>query len=73
MGCKEIRKTLSAHPDVTVHPCCGHASFDTDGLCVGNVRTNVLSEMVSVARKKHLNWWIHMHGPMNIPNEAHAD
>ena len=51
MGCKEIRKTLSAHPDVTVHLCCGHASFDTDGLCVGNVRTNTSSEMVSVARK----------------------
>lgn len=66
IGCKEIGKTISIHPDGSVHLCCGHAAFDTDGLSVGNIIQSSLKSLMDRAHSNLLYWWIHMRGTNNI-------
>ena len=73
MGCKEIGKTLAIHPDGSVHLCCGHASFDTHGISVGNVSDKTLKQIIIEARKNILFWWVHMYDPFNILNKIDSE
>jgi MoaA/NifB/PqqE/SkfB family radical SAM enzyme len=66
IGCPEVIKTVSLHPNGTVKACCGHVMFYSHDLTLGNVKEERLLDIVSRAQHNLLYWWIHMLGPKRI-------
>ncbi len=66
LGCLEILKTLSIHPNGSVKACCGHVMFYAKDLSLGNLMKEELSTIVGRAQRNVLYWWIHMSGPKRI-------
>jgi organic radical activating enzyme len=66
MGCPEVIKTLSVHPDGTVKVCCGHTQFYSKDLTLGSLREERLAEMVDRGKQNIVYWLVHMLGPKRI-------
>lgn len=66
MGCPEVIKTVSLHPNGTVKACCGHVMFYSHDLTLGNIKDDTLLNIVSRAQHNIVYWWIHMLGPKRI-------
>lgn len=66
MGCPEVIKTVSLHPNGTVKACCGHVMFYSHDLTLGNIKEERLLDIVSRAQHNIVYWWIHMLGPKRI-------
>jgi hypothetical protein len=66
MGCTEVMKTVSIHPNGLVKVCCGHAMFYNPDLTVGNLWEERLPDMLNRGQQNLLYWWIHMLGPKRI-------
>jgi organic radical activating enzyme len=66
VGCPEIVKTVSIHPNGLIKACCGHAMFYTPDLTIGNVLEEPLPVIVERSQHNLIYWWIHMYGPKRI-------
>lgn len=66
LGCPEIIKTLSIHPNGGVKACCGHVMFYSKDLALGNLNEEPLAHIVARAQKNLLYWWVQMTGPKRI-------
>ena len=66
IGCPEVLKTVSLHPNGTVKACCGHAMFYAPDLTVGNLLEEELPHILKRTQGNVLYWWLHMHGPKRI-------
>ena len=66
MGCPEVIKTLSVHPDGTVKACCGHTQFYSKDLTLGSLHEESLTQMVERGRQNLVYWLVHMMGPKRI-------
>lgn len=73
VGCPEIVKTISLHPNGDVRACCGHAVFYTPHLTLGNLYRETLKEILSRAQKNIIYWWIHTRGPRGILKNLEVD
>lgn len=69
VGCPEVVRTLSIHPNGSVKICCGHAMLYAKDLTAGNLNQDSLETIVSRAQQNLLYWWIHMKGPKQILDE----
>lgn len=66
LGCPEVLKTVSLHPNGGVKACCGHAMFYAPDLTVGNLLEEDLPQILKRTQGNVLYWWLHMHGPKRI-------
>jgi hypothetical protein len=66
LGCTEVLKTVSIHPNGSVKICCGHAMFYSPDLNIGNLFEEELPAICERAQKNLVYWWIHMLGPKRI-------
>ena len=66
MGCPEVIKTTSIHPNGLVKVCCVMPSSTTRTLTMGNLLEEPLAEILGRAQRNLLYWWIHMQGPKRI-------
>jgi organic radical activating enzyme len=66
LGCAEVMKTISIHPNGGVKVCCGHAMFYAKDLNLGNLNDESLTEMLKRGQGNLLYWWLHMLGPKRI-------
>ena len=66
VGCTEILRTVSLHPNGGVKACCGHAMFYAPDLTVGNLNEESLPDILKRSRSNVLYWWLHMYGPKRI-------
>lgn len=66
MGCPEMMKTISIHPNGTVKACCGHVMFYEPDLTLGSLEDDPLPVIVERGLHNLLYWWIHMLGPKRI-------
>src|SRR5262249_9866769 len=63
IGCRDVGKSLSIHPNGLVKCCCGHAMFYSQDLTIGNLFHESLATILERASHNLLLWWIHMYGP----------
>jgi len=66
IGCTEVLKTVSLHPNGFVKACCGHAMFYAPDLTIGNLAEESLPDILKRTQGNVLYWWLHMHGPKRI-------
>lgn len=66
IGCPEIVRTLSIHPNGSVKACCGHEMFYSQDLTLGNLNRENLTDIVDRAQHNLVYWWIHTYGPKRI-------
>ena len=66
LGCSEVMKTVSIHPNGGVKACCGHAQFYAKDLTVGNLNDEPLDAILRRSQGNILYWWLHMAGPKRI-------
>lgn len=69
LGCMEILKTLSLHPNGDLKACCGHTVFYSQDLILGNILRQKFSDIVKVSEKNIAYWLIHTLGPAKILEE----
>ncbi|WP_069802415.1 radical SAM/SPASM domain-containing protein [Thermogemmatispora onikobensis] len=66
MGCPEVLKTVSLHPNGMVKACCGHAMFYAQDLTLGNLNEERLIDILTRSQQNLVYWWLHMLGPKRI-------
>jgi len=66
IGCSEVIKSLSVHPNGTIKLCCGHAMMDSDDLSLGNILEERLADILNRGKKNVIYWWLHSKGPKRI-------
>lgn len=66
LGCPEVLKTVSLHPNGGVKACCGHAMFYAPDLTIGNLAEEPLPDILKRTQGNVLYWWLHMFGPKRI-------
>ena len=66
VGCAQVLRTVSIHPNGLVKTCCGHAMFYAPDLTVGNLLEESLSDILARGQTNLVYWWIHMLGPKKI-------
>jgi len=66
VGCSDIGKSISIHPNGLVKACCGHAMFETPDLTIGSLYNEPLQNMLDRCSHNLLYWWIHSYGPKKI-------
>ena len=66
VGCPDVVKSISIHPNGTVKACCGHAMFYSKDLTLGSLKEEGLPEIIERAQHNILYWWIHQTGPKRI-------
>jgi MoaA/NifB/PqqE/SkfB family radical SAM enzyme len=66
VGCPQVLRTVSIHPNGLVKACCGHAMFYAPDLTVGNLLEESLADILARGQTNLVYWWIHMLGPKKI-------
>lgn len=66
VGCGQVLRTVSIHPNGLVKACCGHVMFYEPDLTIGNLHEESLPEIVDRSTHNALYWWIHSLGPKRI-------
>ena len=66
VGCPQVLRTVSIHPNGLVKACCGHAMFYAPDLTVGNLLEESLADILKRGQTNLVYWWIHMLGPKKI-------
>ncbi|RLG01071.1 hypothetical protein DRN58_02610 [Thermococci archaeon] len=69
IGCFEILKALSIHPNGDIHLCCGQAMLEIPELLGGNIKNDSIVEVITKAQKNLLYWWLFAKGPKGIIEE----
>jgi hypothetical protein len=73
IGCPQLLRTISMHPDGTVKACCGHAIFYTPDLTIGSSKDGKLPEALDKASRNLMYMWIGMRGPTRILRDLGVD
>ena len=66
IGCPQLLRTVSLHPDGSVKACCGHAIFYTNDLTIGKRQEESMSDMIERASRNLMYMWIAQRGPSRI-------
>lgn len=66
LGCSDVVKTISIHPNGDVKACCGHTMFYQKDLHLGNIKDESIEEITARASQNSLYWYLHVVGPAEI-------
>lgn len=66
IGCPEIMKTISVHPNGSVKACCGHGQLYQKDLAIGNIAQESMKDILERSTENIFYWWLHYVGPANI-------
>ena len=66
IGCFEILRYISVHPNGEVRLCCGQSMLEVPELLGGNIKRDRISDIIREAQQNILYWWLFIRGPKGI-------